>query len=250
MFQKSILILVVLLYLYEVQRTKKVTTKDAAMLLFFAYQLYQTFFLRVEHLSAADGFTTDIDKEAYTNLHKIGSELYKNDTLTIPGHLHVKGNLHVGDKDPAAIKAKNPNSGHTHIQGNLQVGSKGMVTDTGSTIDNGAIYGQWVRSRRYEPNAKIDPQRIDIGWTDYLHLKTRNIFPNYGEKDIVYHHGKHLWHDEVHFNGPARLNNWAEFKNRVKMSWIPDNSKKGHRKQEKGELFREDWVVKIQPTDK
>jgi hypothetical protein len=244
MFKQSVLILVVLLYLYEVQRTKKVTSKDAAMLLFFAYQLYQTFF-RVEHLSAADGFTTDIDKEAYTNLHKIVSELYKNDTLTIPGHLHVKGNLHVGDAAPAAIKAKNPNSGHTHIQGNLQVGDKGMVTDSGSTLTQGAIYGDYVRSRHYEPNSKIDPQRIDIGWTDYLHLRTQNIYPNYGEKNLVYHHGKHAWHDEVHFKGPARFNNWAEFKNRVKMSWIPDNSKQGKRIQEKGELFRDGWNIKV-----
>jgi hypothetical protein len=194
MFQKSVLILVVLLYLYEVQRTKKVTTKDAAMLLFFAYQLYQTFFLRVEHLSAADGFTTDIDKEAYTNLHKIVSELYKNDTLTIPGHLHVKGNLHVGDKAPSAIKAKNPNSGHTHIQGNLQVGDKGYVTDSGSTLTQGAIYGDYVRTRHVEANAKINENQLKIGksGTDYakdfvLTLNAKNIYSGKRWEPIEFH---------------------------------------------------------------
>jgi len=227
MFQKSVLILVVLLYLYEVQRTKKVTSKDAAMLLFFAYQLYQTFFLRVEHLSAADGFTTDIDKEAYTNLHKIVSELYKNDTLTIPGHLHVKGNLHVGDKAPSAGGGFNgPLSGCTHIQNNLQVGSRGDVK--GAPAGEGVIYTDWLKGRVLASNEKIDKDRIDIRsdtWCD-VHA------------DLINHRNTALY-------GTLGVNKWAHFKNRVKMSWIPDNSKQGKRIQEKGELFRDGWNVKV-----
>ena len=239
------LCIVIAIYLRGMHLAKKATPKDVAVLLFFVYAFYHSF--KVENLSAADGFTTDIDKEAYTNLHKIVSELYKNDTLTIPGHLHVKGNLHVGDKDPAAIKAKNPNSGHTHIQGNLQVGDKGLVTDDGSTLTQGVIYGDFVRSRHYEPNSKIDPQRIDIGWTDYLHLRTRNIFPNYDEKEFVYHHGKHVWHDESHFNGTAKFNNKATFENAVLMPWtmthneayIGDNWMKNMKSTTRGSLYRE-----------
>jgi hypothetical protein len=159
MLQQLVLIVIALLYLQK-KSVSSLTYEHVAFLLLLAYLMRQSF--RVEHLSAADGFTTDIDKEAYTNLHKIVSELYKNDTLTIPGHLHVKGNLHVGDAAPVAIKAKNPNSGHTHIQGNLQVGSKGLVTKEGSALTEGAIYGAWVRSRHIDPNGAIDTKNVDI----------------------------------------------------------------------------------------
>jgi hypothetical protein len=106
----------------------------------------------------------------------------------------VKGNLHVGDKAPSAIKAKNPNSGHTHIQGNLQVGDKGYVTDSGSTLTQGAIYGDYVRTRHVEANAKINENQLKIGksGTDYakdfvLTLNAKNIYSGKRWEPIEFH---------------------------------------------------------------
>jgi hypothetical protein len=133
MLQQLVLIVIALLYLQK-KSVSSLTYEHVAFLLLLAYLMRQSF--RVEHLSAADGFTTDIDKEAYTNLHKIVSELYKNDTLTIPGHVH--------------------------IQGNLQVGDKGGVTGNSGNQKQGGIYGQYTRSRHVGPNEQIDSKYIDI----------------------------------------------------------------------------------------
>lgn len=137
MLQQIVLIVIALLYLRQ-KSVSSLTYEHVAFLLLLAYLMRQSF--RVEHLSAADGFTTDIDKEAYTNLHKIVSELYKNDTLTIPGHVHIQGNLQVGERgDIKAAPAK-----------------------------HGVIYTDWLKGRVLASNEKIDKDRIDIRstWCD------------------------------------------------------------------------------------
>lgn len=144
MLQQLVLIVIALLYLQK-KSVSSLTYEHVAFLLLLAYLMRQSF--RVENLSAADGFTTDIDKEAYTNLHKIVSELYKNDTLTIPGHVH--------------------------IQGNLQVGSRGDIK--GAPRGDGVIYTDWVKGRVLASNEKIDKDRIDIRSDTYFDVHANMI---------------------------------------------------------------------------
>jgi hypothetical protein len=152
MLQQLVLIVIALLYLQK-KSVSSLTYEHVAFLLLLAYLMRQSF--RVEHLSAADGFTTDIDKEAYTNLHKIVSELYKNDTLTIPGHVHIQGNLQVGDK------------------GDLKVG------DAVAGENKGVIYSQWVRATHHQPNKKINDKTININGATDINL-TGHVFCHKG----------------------------------------------------------------------
>ena len=233
MLQQLVLIVIALLYLQK-KSVSALTYEHVAFLLLLAYLMRQSF--RVEHLSAADGFTTDIDKEAYTNLHKIVSELYKNDTLTIPGHVHIQGNLQVGEK------------------GDLKVG------DAVAGENKGVIYSQWVRATHHQPNKKINDKTININGATDINL-TGHVFCHKGVNvtDHVFT-GKEVHAEKVktnhisnrtgttdernpkywlHVDSPLHVNN------RLKMPWLKDNSRQGRRKQEHGEVFRDDWNLKI-----
>ena len=213
MLQQLVLIVIALLYLQK-KSVSSLTYEHVAFLLLLAYLMRQSF--RVEHLSAADGFTTDIDKEAYTNLHKIVSELYKNDTLTIPGHVH--------------------------IQGNLQVGDKGGVTGNSGNQKQGGIYGQYTRSRHVGPNEQIDGKHIDIHsgekCTIHPHIHCNSIEAN-----------KKIWSgEEIHANKVRtnelqdRNGGWvyhkssSRFDQRVNMPKVKDNTGPTHKVH--GELYR------------
>jgi hypothetical protein len=138
--------------------------------------------------------------------------------------------------------------GHVHIQGNLQVGDKGDLNNPDKANTNGKLWVHDIGTRNLGGNVKINDSKVDLwsGKTGGANgTETITIHPRIhcniikANKDVECKDMKAL--------GWLSVDNWAHFKNRVKMSWIPDNSKQGKRIQEKGELFREDWVVKIQP---
>jgi len=218
MLQQLVLIVIALLYLQK-KSVSSLTYEHVAFLLLLAYLMRQSF--RVEHLSAADGFTTDIDKEAYTNLHKIVSELYKNDTLTIPGHVH--------------------------IQGNLQVGDKGGVTGNSGNQKQGGIYGQYTRSRHVGPNEQIDGKHIDIHsgekCTIHPHIHCNSIEANKKiySGDEIHAQQVHAW--KVKTNElQDRNGGWvyhkssSRFDKRVNMPQVKDNEGPTHKVH--GELYR------------
>ena len=232
MLQQLVLIVIALLYLQK-KSVSALTYEHVAFLLLLAYLMRQSF--RVEHLSSADGFTTDIDKEAYTNLHKIVSELYKNDTLTIPGHVH--------------------------IQGNLQVGEKGDLNNPAKANTNGKLWTRDIGTRNLGGNIKINDSKIDL-WsgktggangtetiTIHPHIHCNSIQSNtevHAEKVKTNHISNRTGTTDernpkywLHVDSPLHVNN------RLKMPWLKDNSRQGRRKQEHGEVFRDDWNLKM-----
>lgn len=202
MLQQLVLIVIALLYLQK-KSVSSLTYEHVAFLLLLAYLMRQSF--RVEHLSAADGFTTDIDKEAYTNLHKIVSELYKNDTLTIPGHVH--------------------------IQGNLQVGERGDIE--GAPAKHGVIYTDWLKGRVLASNEKIDKDRIDIRstWCD-VHADLINHRNTELKKSLTVKESIHVA-SEVHANKvrtdelEQRFKGWVFHKSNTKFEADVQNKNGG-----------------------
>lgn len=96
MLKQLALVSIIILYLKGIN-LKQISYKDAAFLALLLLLFYQSFAEdKVEHMKGTGGITDNIDKKAYTNLHKIVSELYKGDTLTIPGNVIIDGILQVG----------------------------------------------------------------------------------------------------------------------------------------------------------
>ena len=214
------LCIVIAIYLRGMHLAKKATPKDVAVLLFFVYAFYHSF--KVENLSAADGFTTDIDKEAYTNLHKIVSELYKNDTLTIPGHVHIQGNLQVGDK------------------GDLNVG------DAVAGENKGVIYGQWVRATHHQPNKKINATTMNLNGATDINL-TGHVFCHKGVNVTNTITTNEVHTGNVIIKSDLTVLGKATFENAVLMPWtmnhneayIGDNWMKNMKSTTRGSLYRE-----------
>ena len=219
MLQQLVLIVIALLYLRN-KSVSSLTYEHAAFLLLLAYLMRQSF--RVEHLSAADGFTTDIDKEAYTNLHKIVSELYKNDTLTIPGHVHIQGNLQVGDK------------------GDLNVG------DAVAGENKGVIYGQWVRATHHQPNKKINATTMNLNGATDINL-TGHVFCHKGVNVTNTITTNEVHTGNVIIKSDLTVLGKATFENAVLMPWtmnhneayIGDNWMKNMKSTTRGSLYRE-----------
>ena len=73
---------------------KKCGIPEYTILTLLAYLIYSSSKGSKEFFPV-DGYSQGMDKEAYTNLHRIVKELYDKDTLTIPGNVKILGKCDV-----------------------------------------------------------------------------------------------------------------------------------------------------------
>lgn len=93
-YNQLFLLLLFVAKVVQTGRQKRVYANDVFITIIILYLLIQQYRKLTEyHQGATDN---SIDVTAWTNLHAILRELYNNDTLTIPGNVHIKGDLLVG----------------------------------------------------------------------------------------------------------------------------------------------------------
>ena len=94
--QPIFLIFLLVLKMAQLKHTKKVEPNDAFIGILILYLLIQSLTSNTKEFAIPGATNTEIDPTAWWNLHELLKELYSSNTLTIPGNVHIKGDLLVG----------------------------------------------------------------------------------------------------------------------------------------------------------
>jgi len=81
----------------QLKHSKKVVPNDAFIGILIVYLLIQSLTSNTKEFAVPGASTTlGLDEQAWSNLHAIIHQLYSGGILTIPGNVHIKGDLLVG----------------------------------------------------------------------------------------------------------------------------------------------------------
>ena len=90
------LIVLLVLKMAQLKHSKKVEPNDALIGILILYLLIQSLTSNTKEFAIPGATTNEIDPSALANMHLILKELYSDSILTIPGNVHIKGDLLVG----------------------------------------------------------------------------------------------------------------------------------------------------------
>jgi hypothetical protein len=94
--QTIILIVLLVSKMAQLKHSKKVEPNDAFIGILILYILIQSLTSNTKEFAIPGAENTEIDETAWENLHIILRQLYSENTVTIPGNVHIKGDLLVG----------------------------------------------------------------------------------------------------------------------------------------------------------
>ena len=94
--QPIFLIVLLVLKMAQLKHSKKVEPNDALIGILILYLLIQSLTSNTKEFAIPGATTNEIDPSALANMHLILKELYSDSILTIPGNVHIKGDLLVG----------------------------------------------------------------------------------------------------------------------------------------------------------
>ena len=172
---------------YASKNYSKMRVMDYVVIALLTYGMYDAWkHSKTDENFTADGYSEGMDQDAYKNLHRIVKELYKDDTLTIPGNLRIEGKIIDGltvDRllvDEAAT-----------INGNLTMGSGKKIFMPNGTIDLSNLYANSVFTNNVFNNT-VDRLNLKI-----LNHKNVHEWDSGGEIEL---HNKTKLHQDVIMN--------------------------------------------------
>ena len=94
--QPIFLIVLLVFKMAQLKHYKKVAPNDLFVGILIVYLLIQSLTSNTKEFHTPGATDNLIDPQAWTNLHTLLRDLYKSGTLTIPGNVHIRGDLLVG----------------------------------------------------------------------------------------------------------------------------------------------------------
>jgi hypothetical protein len=157
----------------QLKHSKKVVPNDAFIGILIVYLLIQSLTSNTKEFAVPGASTTlGLDEQAWSNLHAIIHQLYSGGILTIPGNVHIKGDLLVGTYKSTPSSTEQPWA--------TAINSAYNYSDTPPVVNTGRIYSWNARHmetctgficRESGPLAAATYKRDDIWFMSYEAFK-------------------------------------------------------------------------------